>query len=139
MQKSKTFFPDHPYLILFYAGLLISCVVFILLKNGSFLSFSIFSFAIVSLFVFNAHLWRLEVSDKGVSGPGFYGPSTRYLVPWDKLEIRFVRNRLARYLVLRNKETHQEIRVARMNFSSHTLDQVKYFLLKHQGHMRIAT
>ena len=121
MKKRVTFWPDNPVVVSVYLLLAAGCLL--LYRAGAFSLFGLLFWIsfLGGVFYFNAWLWRLEMDDAGILGPGRFGPASRIRILWADAEIHLRRRRGGlRYFVIIQRNTSNEIRIAEANFSRAT-------------------
>ena len=132
MKNRKVIWPGNPSVICSYA--LLGLFSFWIYIRGQIRLPEMLFFVLIILsdFLFNSYLWYLEIDDKGISGPGRFGPAHRVKILWNQGEVHFGKNRIGiHYLIISDTQQKSKIKVMEANFSKRQLYELKQFFDRH--------
>jgi len=132
MRSKLTVLAVSPFFGIFFfclgAG---SCALMIMdrISIGTFLVSVLF---LGGVYLYAAHLKRIEISGHGITGPGYFKSAQRYTIDWDGAELHVLQDRRGiRHLVLRDKKSAHRIKIDEDAFSKNSFEHLKRFLSAH--------
>ena len=131
MKKIKIFKPNHPAFFGSYglAGLLCAAMLFQNILSP--IQFGACIFFMTAVSMVHASLFRLEVNDKQLIGPGRVSPMVRVPISWKEADVLRQKKNGLRYLIIRQKNSSRSIRLPEMNFAKTTLQELYGLLERH--------